>query len=287
MNSLQIGIDYLTLNGLWPTDFIEAVAAGGGKALSLQPVLPASAPAGSRPFHIFDDINLRRDIVASLDANGISVSLMEGVGSVEPGQSVERHRGTLNKLAELGITRFMTFSFDPDVERTINETALLMEIAAEYGMSAVMENHPGLGEVKTIAGIQDFVRRIDKPNLKLMIDAIHAAYQHEVDLVATLEPSLIGYVQLCDGPRLMPQDLNVYARFARHERLLPGEGELPLAQMFSNVAGDTPISCEMPNDALRKSCGSDAAYVRHVLAAAKRALKPKTTAESSDIMVST
>jgi sugar phosphate isomerase/epimerase len=286
MNSIQIGVDYLTLNGLWPTDYIEAVAAGGGKALSLQATLPASAPSGSRPFHIFDDINLRRDIVASLDANGISVSLMEGVGSVEPGQSVERHRNTLNKLAELGITRFMTFSLDPDVERTIDETALLVEIAAEYGMTAVMENHPGLGEIKTIAGIQEFVRRIGKPNFKLMIDAIHAAYQHEVDLVATVEPSLIGYVQLCDGPRVMPQDLEAYAHFARHGRYVPGEGKLPLAQMFSNVAGDTPISCEMPNDALRESCRSDAAYVRHVLAAAKRALKKEAAAKGSGILTS-
>jgi hypothetical protein len=92
----------------------------------------------------------------------------------------------------------MTFSFDPDAERIIDETALLMAIAAEYGMSAVMENHPGLGEVKTIAGIQEFVRRIDKPNFKLMIEAIHAAYQHEVDLVATVELSLIGYPP-CSG----------------------------------------------------------------------------------------
>lgn len=60
----------------------------------------------------------------------------------------------------------------------------------------------------------------------------------------------LGWVQLCDAPATAPDDL-LYE--ARHDRLAPGAGELPLDSLLGALAPDTTISVEVQSDRLATS----------------------------------
>ncbi len=59
-----------------------------------------------------------------------------------------------------------------------------------------------------------------------------------------LDPKLIGYAHLCDTRHspTAPTDMEE----AMFERLLPGEGELPLREWKAALPGDCPLSLEVP-----------------------------------------
>jgi sugar phosphate isomerase/epimerase len=62
--------------------------------------------------------------------------------------------------------------------------------------------------------------------------------------LAAVDPALIGYVQLCDVPWISSSAS--YADEARHERLPPGEGELPLLEFVSVLPRDAVVGLEVP-----------------------------------------
>jgi sugar phosphate isomerase/epimerase len=56
---------------------------------------------------------------------------------------------------------------------------------------------------------------------------------------------LIGSVQLCDAPLASPPPSAIIDE-ARGNRLLPGEGELPLRELLAVLPEDVPLSAEVP-----------------------------------------
>ena len=57
---------------------------------------------------------------------------------------------------------------------------------------------------------------------------------------------------MCDGPRAAPGppgDLGALADEARHGRLFPGEGELPLRELLDALPPDLPCCVEVQSDA--------------------------------------
>lgn len=100
--------------------------------------------------------------------------------------------------------------------------------------------------------------------------------------LAAVDPALLGYLQLCDAPTQPPHGIVVPAQLprgqnaaasddavleARAMRLLPGEGELPLAELLGALPGSLPVSAEAPSLAARRelSPAQFAARVRHAL----------------------
>src|SRR5258707_677932 len=66
--------------------------------------------------------------------------------------------------------------------------------------------------------------------------------------VASVDPSLFRYVQICDaGPDMpAPTDTPALIREARTGRLLPGEGVLPLAALVAALPETVPLAIEAP-----------------------------------------
>ena len=58
-------------------------------------------------------------------------------------------------------------------------------------------------------------------------------------------PARLGPLQLCDAPRAAPAP-NGLAQEARERRLLPGRGELALAELFAAYPDGRPIDAEIP-----------------------------------------
>jgi len=77
--------------------------------------------------------------------------------------------------------------------------------------------------------------------------------------LAAFDPSLVAYVQICDaGPDrpVAPPDLMTEAR---GNRLLPGEGALPLDAMLDALPESLPIGIEAPTQELAALSIVDAA----------------------------
>ena len=81
----------------------------------------------------------------------------------------------------------------------------------------------------------------------LVVDVLH---HHRVgagpeELQAIVNSGHLGWLQLCDGPYSAPDDL---IHEARHGRLDPGHGELPLVELLGRVSEDVVVSVEVQND---------------------------------------
>jgi sugar phosphate isomerase/epimerase len=135
-------------------------------------------------------------------------------------------------------------ALDPDRARTFDQCAVFAELAGERGMGATLEFMPGLpiGDLETAAAA---IQHAGKENLRVLIDAMHFFRSgSSVSQLAEFDPSLIGYVQICDVP-LVSAGAS-YADEARYARLPPGEGELPLLEFLEALPEHVAMGVEVP-----------------------------------------
>ncbi|WP_101758050.1 hypothetical protein [Oceanicoccus sp. KOV_DT_Chl] len=96
------------------------------------------------------------------------------------------------------------------------------------------------------------VNTVNHPNGGILVDALHLHRNgHTPSELLTIKPQLLPYWQLCDASAAQPKadDIDALLEDALQQRLLPGEGELPLQQLY-HVMQDKPISVEIRSRAL-------------------------------------
>lgn len=260
----------MTLLGAHPLHFIRTASAAGCTYVSLRPAQLPHSPAGSPPYSLLDDPQLRREVVSTLEDHGVGIGLFDGM-EVAAGQSVERHRRSLELMPELGVTRVNTVSRDPGLARTTDEMARLVEMAAEYDITMIVEPCPVL-TVKTLTQALAVIDQVAMPNFKLLIDTMHISRSGEASMVPDLDPALVDYVHICDGPLAMPATAEQYLDEARNERMIPGEGEMPLVEMLSALRPEVIVSTEVPLSARREAGMPDLERVQLALDGTKRVL---------------
>ena len=110
-------------------------------------------------------------------------------------------------------------------------------------MSTTVEFAPSL-TLKTLDAALDAVRQVGRPDFGLLIDTMHLirAGNTAADLAA-VDPGLIRHVQLSDNT--IRQRGALY-RDDTIDRMVPGEGELPLAEILAAVPHDVSIGLEVP-----------------------------------------
>lgn len=241
----RIGIEFISVFGLPPVEFVQLADAldCGHVGIAVTPMARLANPHGYPDWSLRDDRLLRQRLKAALQAHHVSISLGEGFIGM-PGMDLRAAAGDLDVMAELGAHRVNFLSVDPDRARAFDQCALFSQLAAERRLEATLEFLPGLsiGDLATaVAAIQ----HVDQPHFKLLLDAMHVfrsgATRSEL---AALDPRIIGYVQLCDVPRVAIRA--DYGDEARHHRLPPGAGELPLSDLLDLVPAHVTIGLEVP-----------------------------------------
>ena len=243
VNIDQLGIGMLSVFGLPPVEFVDLAADLGCRHVSAALQGMPLVPLGYAPFSLKDDAALRKDVLAAMNHRGVTISLGDGF-LVLPGAEMATFSTDLDALAELGVPWINVVSLDPDLNRTFDQFAALTELAAQRGIRTAVEPVPGLtvGDLPTALAAREHVAR---PDFRLLIDTMHLVRSGSgaADLAA-INPDYIGYAQLCDTT-LRPRVDN-YMEEAIYERMVPGEGELPLVDILSALPPGIVIELEVP-----------------------------------------
>jgi sugar phosphate isomerase/epimerase len=238
-----LSIDFISVFGLAPVQFVTLAAE-----LHCQHISIALAPMPANPhqypvWSLRTDRALRRDTLAALQDCGVTISLGEGF-LVRPNCDVRELAADLDLMRELGVATVNILSLEPDRSRERDQLAVFAYMAEARSMQVTLEFRPGL-PIGNLSTAVTAVRDLGKKNFRLLLDAMHVfRCGAQAKEIAALDPTLIGYAQLCDVP--WESTFASYAEEARHERLPPGEGELPLQDFLAALPRAIILGLEVP-----------------------------------------
>jgi sugar phosphate isomerase/epimerase len=266
----DLGIEYQTVLGFPPVDFVHLAADLGCRYISMKARGGGGPynPYGHPPFSFLGDLPLRRRMIAALRQRGVSVSLGEGF-VVQPGSDLLDDRASLDLMSEFGVTRVNAVTMDPDLSRSFDQFAAFTEAAAQRGMETTMEFARSL-TLTDLDTALSAVRHVGRPEFRLLIDTMHVARSGSTPAdLAAVDPRLIGYVQLSDST--LPQRGATY-RDDSSDRLVPGEGELPLVDILLALPAELPVGVEAPMRSLAAQGVSVQECARQAVAGARSVL---------------
>jgi sugar phosphate isomerase/epimerase len=240
----RLGIEMLSVFGMPPIEFVRLVADLGCRYITTGMVGFAPLKAlNYQPYSLRDDPRLRQNLITAMEDHDVSISLGEGL-LIAPGVDVRSYADDLDIMAELRIPRINTVSLEPDQARTFDELAALTALAADRGIATCLEPVVGLS-IADLPSALAAVEYVDRDEISLLIDTMHVArFGATADDLRSLPAQRIGYIQLSDTT-LQPR-MKFYAEEAMFERMMPGTGELPLADMLAALPDDRVVGLEIP-----------------------------------------
>lgn len=147
--------------------------------------------------------------------------------------------------AELQARRIVTHIHDTDAQRARDQLEKLCAIARDHGLEVGLEFTgfaAGCNSLTRAVALHD---RMNQSNLTIAIDALHLFRTGgTLDQLQAVDPAIIGYAQLCDGPdfRLSGDYLD-----EAMNRMVPGEGVFPLKQLVALLGPHVDIDIEVPD----------------------------------------
>jgi sugar phosphate isomerase/epimerase len=185
---------------------------------------------------------------------------------LKDGTRPEDYLPLMETAAALGARRIKLVCDSTDHARLADILGGLCDLAAPFGLVLDLEYMIFSG-VKSLGAAIGLVAAAARPNLRVLVDALHWVRAGDIEAIESVDPGRLGYVQLCDGPLRGPSDSQALIREARTNRLAPGEGEFPLDKLLAAVPPDCVASVEVPLPPGREPL----AHARH-LASAGRAI---------------
>ncbi len=276
----RLGIEQLSVFGLPPVDFVNLAADLGCSCISTGLIGLGYNPHGYPAFSLRDDVRLRRELTAVMRDRGVAISLGEGC-IIRPDSDIRAAAGDMDIMRELGAERLNTVSMDPDLGRSLDQLASFAEMVAERGMRATIELCPAL-IINSLDAAIAAVRHVGRRDFGLLLDTMHLGRSGATAAdVAAIDPELIGYVQLCDAPR-MPREPN-YLKEATLERMVPGEGDMPLRDYLEVLPRGLTVSLEVPLSSQAEAGIGPEIRLRRCVEAARRLLAEIEAADSESL----
>lgn len=222
-----------TVGDLSAADVVECAAAAGFQLVGVRPV---------------DPLGERAAVAAALRRTGLTLLDLEYV-RVMPGPLTDDQLRTADTAAELGARFLLVVSDDPDRGATAAKLAALVDRLTGSPTVPALE-FMAFTQVRRLTDAVGLARAV--PGVVVLADALHLVRAGDTaDELATVEPGLIGYAQLCDARAVLSgKDLDTLAYEARHDRLPPGYGSLPLTAFLAALPGEVAVSVEVQSDRL-------------------------------------
>lgn len=259
----KLSLDSLTLTDSQPQDVIRAAAEAGFDICSLWIIPPPLFPSALLT------PDKERECAAVLADTGMEAVTLE-VFDLYSMEAVEGCKPLLEMGARLGGKVALAINYsNPDRNETAEILAKFAETAAGFGLGTNLEPVAG-GKSQTLAEARGLIRA-SGADVGLCLDPHHLI--RSGDSLAELrqvEPGLIRYVQVCDGP--IPQPPEIAATEAVCERLYPGEGDFPLVDLLRAAPRDVPLGVECPSLRRAQAGVSAADQAKEAIASVRRLL---------------
>jgi sugar phosphate isomerase/epimerase len=243
----QISLAHLSVPDTTPPELVTVAAAAGFRTIGIRLTATPSVGVPAYTDEMLRGGPLLRETLRRLDDTGVSVLDTEFL-RFEADQPVAIPEGFLEVSVRLGAKNVLVMSAEPEEARTVERFCELCDRAAAYGLRVCLEFAIYTG-VRTLAHAADVVARSKRSNASVLIDALHFSRSGGVPAhVASVDPSLFRYAQICDAGPDMPgsRDTPALIREARTGRLLPGDGVLPLAELVAALPDTLPLAIEAP-----------------------------------------
>lgn len=167
---------------------------------------------------------------------------------------VAEYLPAISLAAELGAKRLVTHIHDTDVPRAEDQLSKLCNMALDHGLEVGLEFTGFSAGCRRLDDAVALHEHVNQPNLNLAIDALHLVRTGgTLEQLRAVDPAIIGYAQLCDGPDFRLS--NNYLEEAMN-RMIPGEGVFSLKKLVALLGPHVDIDIEVPHFA--GPVGSDA-----------------------------
>lgn len=181
---------------------------------------------------------------------GLTVLDVEFARLTPDGRHDDGNRRLIELAAFVGADHLLTVSLDDDEARCAASFAALAEQAEGTGTRLALEFMRFSG-VPSLAAARRIIERSGRNDVTVLVDTLHLARAGETAAdVAATPPRLLRYAQLCDAPAQGSDDLAELGHEARHTRLLPGHGGLPLRDVLAALPDGIDLSIEVLADEL-------------------------------------
>ncbi len=183
-------------------------------------------------------------------------------------QDVAAYTQAITLAAELGAKRIVTHIHETDGNRAEDQLSKLCAMARENGLEVGLEFTGFSAGCSSLGNATELYGLVNEPNLGIAIDALHLFRTGgTLRQVQAMDPAILSYVQLCDGPdfRLSGDYLD-----EAMNRMIPGEGVFPLRELCALLGPHVDIDIEVPN--FTGNAGSDAKSWAHRAVTASRNL---------------
>lgn len=253
-----IGLAHLTLLRLSPPELVSTAAETGFDFVGIR---VNAVTAGEHQYPMAPGSPMSRETLRRLDDSGLTVRDVEFL-TLGPETGPADWRPALDAGAALGARTISVVGSDPDRKRLTDTLAALTADAADVGIRPTLEPI-SYQPVNTVAEAATIAAAT---GAAVLLDALHIQRGgSSIGDVRALDPDLVPCLQLCDGPLVAPEHLDLPEELplgmkadgsmlqaeARVQRELVGDGELPLPELLAAVPAGTPLSVEVPHAALQ------------------------------------
>lgn len=235
---MQLCLDSLTLSNTEPTELIRSAKRAGFDLVSLwvqpPPIFPAALVTREKA----------KSCAAALADTGIRVGPLE-VFDLSSAEAIESYRPALELGAQLGAQTASAINVGNRDQAAVSALlARFFELAREYGLNVTFEPLATFA-TSTLAQARKIVRD-SGVDVGIVLDLLHLVREGgTAEDVRAVEPGLIRYVQVCDGPAAMAREQMPVE--AAYDRLYPGEGVFPLVELLADVPKNVNWGIEAPS----------------------------------------
>jgi sugar phosphate isomerase/epimerase len=259
MNPLSL--HHLTVLDASPLELIDIAAQTGCEQVCV--FVHSSAP--QLRFPVVDEGHVE-DVRARLTSTGVDVYNLEFF-PIAPDVDWGAYDRALGVGAAIGGRRATVHIHDLDQARALASFERFCGLAAGHGLDVGLE-FTAFARVSTLEAAVAFIETAGQPNAAVAVDVLHLMRNgSDPASLARIDPRLIGYMQICDGPLSIGADHMMDE--AVGERGVPGEGEFPLRAFLGCAPDGVTIDVEVPQSAARLAGVSALDRARRAVAATR------------------
>jgi sugar phosphate isomerase/epimerase len=241
-----IGLAALTVLELSPPNQVTCAAEAGYSHVGLR-LLPATPSEAVYP--MVGNTPMVRETQRRLAETGIKVLDIE-ILRLKPDTRAINFLPVLETGARFGASQVLMAGNDPDPARLADNFAQVCELAAPLGLAINIEPMPWT-DVRNIKDAAKLMKAVNRSNAGVLIDALHFDRGgNTLSDLSLLPKDSLRYMQLCDGTKERPTDVEGMLHQARAYRLSPGKGGINLVGLLKALPPELPISIECVDEKL-------------------------------------